>query len=215
MFKHIKMKKITLLSAIAAIVLASCAGNPEGKKAETKDSVATTAEVVGSSYSLDTAASKLVWKGTKVTGAHTGTVNFKSGSLNVDNGKLTGGNFVLDMTSISSTDLEGEYKEKLDGHLKADDFFAVDKNPEASFTVTEVKPGATDQDVVVSGNLVIKGISKNITFDAKVIEATEAAIKATANFNIERAEWGVNYAGKEDDLISKQINFDVTIAAKK
>lgn len=209
------MKKITLFSAIAALVLASCAGNPEGKKADTKDSVATSSEVVGNAYTLDTAASKLVWKGTKVTGEHTGTVNFKSGALNVNEGKLTGGNFVLDMTSISSTDLEGEYKTKLDGHLKNEDFFAVESNPEASFTVTEVKPGATAQDLVISGNLVIKGISKNITFDAKVSEATETEVKATANFNIERADWGVNYTGKEDDLISKQINFDVTIVAKK
>lgn len=217
MFQHIKMKKITLLSAIAALVLASCAGNPEGKKAETKDSVAVenTTAAAGTVYNVDTTASKLVWKGTKVTGAHTGTVNIKSGSITVDAGKLTGGNFVLDMNSISSTDLEGEYKQKLDGHLKADDFFAVATHPEASFTITEVKAGATDQDLVISGNLVIKGISKNITFDAKVTEATETDVKATANFNIERAQWGVNYAGKEDDLISKEINFDVTLVAKK
>ena len=120
------MKKITLLSAIAALVLASCAGNPEGKKAETKDSVVVTqSEVVGTTFNVDTAASKVVWTGTKVTGKHTGTVNIKSGSLTVDNGALTAGNVVLDMNSISSTDLEGEYKEKLDGHLKADDFFGV------------------------------------------------------------------------------------------
>ena len=210
------MRKITLLSAVAAIVLASCAGNPEGKKAETKDSVATEAvapETAG--IPVDTAASKLVWKGTKVTGAHTGTVNIKSGSLSVVDGKLTAGNFVLDMNTISSTDLEGEYKGKLDGHLKADDFFGVATHPEASFTITSVTPGATANDVKIAGNLVIKGISKNIEFDAKLAEVSDASVKATANFNIERAQWGVNYAGKEDDLISKEINFDVTIVAKK
>lgn len=210
------MKKITLLSAIAALVLASCAGNPEGKKAETKDSVVVTqSEVVGTTFNVDTAASKVVWTGTKVTGKHTGTVNIKSGSLTVDNGALTAGNVVLDMTSISSTDLEGEYKEKLDGHLKADDFFGVATHPEASFTITEVKPGATANDITVSGNLIIKGVSKNITFDAKVVEATDATIKATANFNITRADWGVSYEGKSDDLISKEINFDINLAANK
>ncbi len=210
------MKKITLLSAIAALVLASCAGNPEGKKAETKDSVVVTqSEVVGTTFNVDTAASKVVWTGTKVTGKHTGTVNIKSGSLTVDNGALTAGNVVLDMNSISSTDLEGEYKEKLDGHLKADDFFGVATHPEASFTITEVKPGATANDITVSGNLIIKGVSKNITFDAKVVEATDATIKATANFNITRADWGVSYEGKSDDLISKEINFDINLVANK
>ncbi|GGE34008.1 MULTISPECIES: YceI family protein [Sphingobacterium] len=210
------MKKITLLSAVAAFVLASCAGNPEGKKAETKDSVAITqTEVVGNTLNVDTAASKVVWTGTKVTGKHTGTVSIKSGTLNVDNGKLVGGNVVLDMNTISSTDLEGEFKGKLDGHLKSEDFFAVASHPEATFTITEVKPGATDQDLNISGNLVIKGVSKNITFDAKIVESTEATVKATANFNITRADWGVNYEGKSDDLISKEINFDINLVANK
>jgi polyisoprenoid-binding protein YceI len=209
------MKKIVLFSAAAAMVLASCAGNPEGKKAETTDSVETVDQVVGEAYTVDAAESTVVWTGTKVTGAHTGTVNVKSGSINVDNGAITGGSFVLDMTSINSTDLDGEYKEKLDGHLKADDFFAVAEYPEAAFVITDVKVGATASDAVISGNLTIKGISKNITFDAKVDEVTETTVKTTSDFNIAREDWGVNYSGKEDDLISKEINFKVTIVAKK
>lgn len=209
------MKKLVLLSAVAGIVLASCAGNPEGKKAETKDSVATVEQVTGVAYTVDTVASKVMWKGTKVSGFHEGTVNVKSGSLNVDNGALSGGSFVLDMNTISTTDLEGEYKDKLDGHLKADDFFAVATHPEATFTITEVKAGATANDAVVSGNLVIRGISKNITFDAKIEELTDASVKTSADFNILREDWGVSYEGKKDDLISKEINFKVNIVAKK
>src|SRR5690606_33358012 len=210
------MKKITLLSAIAALILASCAGNPEGKKAETSDSVEVSqTEIAGTTYNIDTTASKVVWTGSKVTGKHTGTVNIKNGTITVDNGKLTGSNVVLDMTSISSTDLEGEFKEKLDGHLKADDFFGVATYPEATFLITEIKPGATENDLVISGNLVIKGVSKNITIDAHVAEANENSVKATSNFNITRADWGVTYEGKSDDLISKEINFDITLIANK
>lgn len=209
------MKKIVLFSAAAALVLASCAGNPEGKKAETTDSVATVDQVVGNALIVDTTASTVIWTGTKVTGAHTGTVHVKSGVINVDSAAITGGNFVLDMNTISSTDLEGEYKGKLDGHLKAADFFDVAAHPEASFAITEVKAGATANDVVVAGNLTIKGISKNISFDAKVTEVSDVSVKVTADFNILREDWGVSYAGKEDDLISKEINFKVTIVAKK
>ena len=209
------MKKIALLSAVAAIVLASCAGNPEGKKAETKDSVETTSEVVGAELKVDTAQSTVVWTGSKVTGNHTGTVKLTSGALAVDAGKITGGNFVLDLNTINSTDLEGEYKGKLDGHLKDADFFDVAKFPEAKFEITAVEAGATATDAKISGNLTIKGVSKNISFDAKVLELTDAAAKVSADFNILRADWGVNYEGKKDDLISKEINFKVNLVATK
>ena len=209
------MKKLVLFAAVASLVLASCAGNPEGKKAEATDSVAVADSVAGTAYTVDTTQSKLVWKGSKVTGSHEGTVSIKSGSIIADNGVITGGDFVLDMNTISSTDLEGEYKDKLDGHLKADDFFAVASFPEASFQITEVKAGATAADVVISGNLTIKGISKNITFDAKVDEVSDSVVKSSADFNIARADWGVTYEGQKDDLISKEINFKVTIVANK
>ncbi|MEJ5144180.1 MULTISPECIES: YceI family protein [unclassified Sphingobacterium] len=211
------MKKLLVLPAIAAVIMSSCAGNPEGKKAEVQDSVATEqiATPAGEVFNVDATQSKVVWTGTKVTGAHTGTIAIKSGSLNVNNGVLTGGTFTLDLNTISSTDLEGEYKEKLDGHLKAADFFDVAKFPEATFVVTKAEAGATAQDVKISGNLTIKGITKNISFDAKVIESTATTIKTEADFNIVRADWGVSYEGKKDDLISAEINFKVSLVATK
>lgn len=210
------MKKLVLFSAAAAMVLASCAGNPEGKKAETTDSVEVANVIaVGTALQVDTAASKLMWKGTKVTGFHEGTVAIKSGTITIDNNTITAGDFQLDMNTISSTDLDGEYKQKLDGHLKADDFFSVATNPEASFSITGVKTGATPNDVIISGNLTIKGTTKNITFDAKIDEVSQASIKVSADFNILREDWGVSYEGKKDDLISKEINFRVTLVAKK
>ena len=66
---------------------------------------------------VNTETSKVTWKAYKVTGSHTGTVNLNSGSLIFSDGVLTGGEFEVDMTSLISTDLEGEYKGKLEGHL--------------------------------------------------------------------------------------------------
>ena len=205
---------MTVVAAAAALILSACAGNPEGKKADTADAVEA-GESVGTSYEVDTNKSSLVWKGTKVTGAHEGTVAIKSGALLVDNEVLTGGNFVLDLNTISSTDLEGEYKDKLDGHLKNEDFFNVEAHPEASFQITEVREGASANNVVIAGNLTIKGISKNITFDADVEEITETTVKVKADFNIAREDWGLNYSGQQDDLISKEINFKVNLVANK
>ncbi len=210
------MKKLILFSAAAMMVLASCVGNPEGKKAETTDSIETADQVVGAVYTVDATQSKVEWTGAKVTGKHEGTVDIKSGSIHVDNGAITGGNFVLDMNTLGSTDLQGEYKDKLDGHLKSDDFFSVESYPEAAFVITEVNASADAPGVIqVSGNLTIKDISKNITFDATVDELTDATVKASADFNIARGDWGVNYEGKQDDLISKEINFKVSLVANK
>ena len=69
------------------------------------------------------ANSKVVWKGYKVTGSHEGLITIQSGMLNFKDEKLAGGEFIIDMTTIIATDLEGEYKGKLEGHLKSDDFF--------------------------------------------------------------------------------------------
>jgi len=211
------MKKITLLSAAATagFALASCVGNPEGQKAATGEAVETSTEVVGSVYAVDTQASQLQWTGNKVTGSHTGTVDIKSGSIHVDGDKITGGSFALDLNSINVTDLEGESRDKLTGHLKSDDFFNVENHPEATFEISNVEAGEADNALKVSGNLTIRGVTKNITFDATVAELADASAKVDADFNIAREDWGVNYTGKEDDLLSKEINFKVSLVAKK
>lgn len=209
------MKKIFVLFLSAGLFMTSCVSNPEGKKAETTDSVDAAGEVIGENYTIDNENSTLLWTGSKVTGQHFGNVTFKSGTIHVDNGSITGGDFILDMNTIVSNDLEGEYKDQLEGHLKSEDFFAVEEYPEAQFAITEVKTGANEGEIVISGNLTIKGVSKNITFDANVEELTETLVNAKADFNIAREDWGVNYAGKADDLISKEINFKLDITATK
>lgn len=211
------MKKLLLVPAIAAFILSSCVNNPKGQKAETADSVDVETTITdGDAFVVNTAESKVIWTGAKVSGTHTGTVDVKEGTLYTKEGKVTGGNFILDLTTINSTDLEGEWKEKLDGHLKNEDFFNVEAYPTASFQVTNVEEDATEAGKLkVSGNLTIKDITKNISFDAKVTESTDSTVKVEADFNIAREDWGVNYEGKKDDLISKEINFKVSLTANK
>ncbi|MGV3761034.1 YceI family protein [Parapedobacter sp.] len=208
------MEKVVLTMIAGALLLASCVSNPEGKRAETSENVEEAAHShTANQLAVDTAQSTVHWTGRKVSGEHHGDVQIKSGTLTVEEGKLVGGNFVIDLTTIANHDLDGEYKGKLEGHLKSADFFDVDNHPEASFEITNVKDGAAAGQVVISGNLTIRGVTKNITFDAQVQEASENAVKATADFNIARKDWGVNYAGQADDLISEEINFKVTLVA--
>ena len=153
--------------------------------------------------------STVTWKAYKVTGSHNGTVALKSGSLVFDNSTLKGGEFVVDMTSIICTDLEGEYKEKLEGHLKSDDFFSVTSHQTSKLVFTDVKATGKNS-YEVTGDLTIKGITKPVTFDVSVYGS-----KATATLKVDRAQYDVRYGSGSffDDLGDKTIydEFDLVV----
>ncbi|MDG1221637.1 MAG: YceI family protein, partial [Polaribacter sp.] len=126
------MKKIILLVAITATVFASCIGEKKEKTA-IKEAVTVTVNAEDLN-NVDIAASVLNWEGSKPTGSHNGTVALKSGGLLVEAGTLTQGVFVVDMNTITNTDMAGsEGAAKIEGHLKASDFFDVAVYPTAKF----------------------------------------------------------------------------------
>ena len=159
---------------------------------------------------VNTSQSQIVWKGYKVTGEHTGNIAVKDGKLSFDEGKLVGGSFDIDMTTITCTDLEGEWGQKLVGHLKSDDFFGVEKYPTAKFIITKVSSRGTPDDYKVTGDLTIKGITKEIRFLAN---ATENG--ATAEIKLDRTDFNVRYGSGSffDNLGDKTIydEFDLTV----
>ncbi len=147
--------------------------------------------------------SKIVWKGYKVAGSHEGTIDLKSGSLTFDGDKLTGGAFVLDMNSLSSTDLSGEYKGKLEGHLKSDDFFGVAKYPTAALKITKVKKTGKNAYKII-GDLTIKGITNTVKFPASIYGK-----KATGTLKIDRTEFNVQYgSGSFFDNLKDNLIYD-------
>ena len=83
------------------------------------------------SFKLIPSLSKVTWKATKVLGGHTGTVKFQEGSLELKDGRPTGGHFKVDMKSIVDLDLDpaGRWNKILVDHLKSEDFFSAEKNP--------------------------------------------------------------------------------------
>jgi polyisoprenoid-binding protein YceI len=159
--------------------------------------------------------SKLTWKGYKPTGDNTGTITLTSGNIVVKNNTLSGGSFVADMSTIK----DNEGNAKLEGHLKSEDFFEVAAFPTAKFDITksEIK-GAK---VYVTGNMTIKGITKQITFPATLAINKENVTLTSDTFQINRADFNVKYKSKTffNDLKDKYVNddfdFKVTIVAKK
>jgi polyisoprenoid-binding protein YceI len=135
-------------------------------------------------------SSSIQWTGKKVTGQHEGTINFLDGILTFKSNKLVAGTFTVDMKSISTTDLTGEYKDKLDGHLKADDFFGVEKFPTATLVFKKITAvNATTYTVVA--DMTIKGKMNPVTFTL-----VTSATGATANVKINRAKYDVQYGSE-------------------
>jgi len=153
--------------------------------------------------------SQVVWKGYKVTGSHTGTITLKSGSLVFDQEKLIEGEFLMDMSQIITTDLTGEYKDKLEGHLKSDDFFGVDKNPTATLVFTSVRSTGKNS-YEVTGDLTIKGQTNPINFEMSIY-----GNKATASLKVDRTKYGVKYGSTSffDDLADKAIYDEFDLVA--
>lgn len=141
----------------------------------------------------DITSSEITWKGYKVTGSHDGTVNLKTGSIEFDdNGNLTGGMITIDMTSIKTTDLSGESAQKLEGHLKSDDFFGVEKNPTATLKITSVSAKGTPGDFKVTGDLSIKGKTKSVKFYTNIMDKDGSKV-ATADLKIDRSDYDIRY----------------------
>lgn len=169
---------------------------------------------------IDTNASSINWVGQKVTGQHDGAVKIKSGKLLMEGDEITGGSFVIDMTSIDVQDLEGGMRDKLMGHLKSKDFFNVEEYPTANFNITSVsKSDNSDATHFISGDLTIKGITNKITFPA-VVSTVGTKVNAKANFELDRTKWDIKYRsgsffdGLGDKLIYDDFIIDLIISTK-
>ena len=161
-------------------------------------------------YTLNTTESVINWKGSYsfLFSEHTGTVHFINGALYSSNGNITGGDFSINMTTISNEGfLEGKGAV---GHLRNEDFFDVEKYPLARLVITNVAYYEEDNKLhQVEADFTIKGITKPIKFNAFVNEEKK---QMTARLKLDRTLWGINYNNKmKDHAISETMEFDVLL----
>jgi polyisoprenoid-binding protein YceI len=168
-------------------------------------------------YKVDTEKSTITWEGKKFAGSHNGTIKLKSGVLNFNGKKLTGGGFVIDMASIKDADKSAN----LEGHLKADDFFGVATYPDAKFTIKKIVTTGADA-ATVTGDLTLKGITNPVTFPAKIAWNTDGTITATAEkIAVDRTKYGIKFKSKSsfpdigDKFIYDEFELNVKLIAKK
>jgi len=216
----------TMLFACMAMVT-SCKN--DGKKAaaaksETSTATASNAGVKateGEVYNVDP-TSKINWTGSKPAGKHMGTINVTKGNLLIANESVVGGNFVIDMNSITCTDLEGDAKTDLEAHLKGtsagkeDHFFNVAKFPKANFKISKVTSLVNDPAAshLVYGTLSLKGVDKEVGFKAKIDYGGGMYKISSPDFTINRTDWGIKFMSKNfmDDIKDKFINDDIVLS---
>jgi len=188
------MKNRILKGGAAAVIVLATVAFTNGKK------------------EINTETSKVTWTGEKVTGSHNGTIQLESGHLMMEDDKIVGGEFVMDMSSITVTDLSGENKGKLEGHLKSEDFFGIEKHPKAKLVITSAASKGNGIYGIVA-DLTIKEKTNPITFDLKMDENS-----ASTQLTIDRSKYDVKYGSGSffDNLGDKTIydNFELDVNLK-
>lgn len=171
-------------------------------------------------YSVDAAATKIVYVGKKVTGQHTGNITAKSGNLAFQGDEITGGEVVVDMNSITSTDItDKDTNAKYLGHIKSPDFFDVAKYPDAKIVIKNSKK--TAKGLEVTGDLTFIGKTNPITFLVTDLKKTDAGVTAKSNVVVNRTKWGLVYGsgsfikGLGDKAINDEFTLAIDLSAKK
>lgn len=210
--------------ALAGLVFAC---GPKGSTVETSEAKAVASAESATTLTLNTEASKITWVGSKPAGQHNGTIDIASGEISVKGDEIVAGKFTISINTLKNLDMAGsESAGKLEGHLMSDDFFDQANFPEATFEVTGVTtfdaanleadkdefktdfaPAKLSEILVenpthfISGNLTMRGTTKNITFPASV-SLNGGNVSAVAKFNIDRTDWGLMY-GDEATAVDK------------
>lgn len=171
------------------------------------------------SVKINTTKSSIGWTGKKILGQHNGQIKIKDGSLLIKNNVLTGGEFTIDMQSITCEDLtDPDWNKKLIGHLVSTDFFNVVEFQTAALKITRVLKNANIPNTYnLTATLTVKGITNTITFPA-ILKKVGNVFEGSANITIDRTKWDIKYGsssffeGLGDKAIKNEIELNVKIA---
>ena len=165
-------------------------------------------------FEIVSTQSNIDWVGKKVTGAHNGTIAIKAGTIILNDGKLSGGTFIIDTASIKILDItDPGTNAQFAGHLASDDFFSIEKYPEAILEITAVSGNHVEAD------LTIKGITHKTAFDV-AMDVHDDKLTATTKLVIDRTKYEMKFRSGNffmnlgDTLIYNDFELNVSVTAK-
>lgn len=202
--------------AAEAAVVAEAAAEAAATAAKAADEAAAAAAAAAAAPVVAAAAAgdgakltgDIIFIGSKVTGSHECKFTEWTGSARLADGKAEGGSLSFEVKTasvVADFAAPNDWSKKLEGHLKSEDFFDVEKFPTATFTSEAITAspvaGSTH---TVTGKLTIRGVIKDVSFPA-TIKVTDGAIEANAEFSIQRKDFGIEYPGETDNLIREGV----------
>ena len=209
-------KRFLSLFAIVAIALiaVSFAKDNITTQTPTEETVLSATDFFAD-YTVDTDASFVTWKGTKPTGSHNGTIKLSEGIFAADGNTIASGTFTIDMASLKDAD----GNKRLEGHLKNEQFFDVEKFPNAKFVVTGISKDG--EETMLHGDLTLKDKTNGVAFPITVTDNGSAMTISSETFVIDRSKWNVKYGSKSffdnlgDRFISDEVELKINVVAKK
>ncbi|HYG50393.1 MAG TPA: sodium-translocating pyrophosphatase [Flavobacteriales bacterium] len=220
------MNILIKLSCLVGLTLAPMLGHQNDRKGagageETETVAKDVFEDIRGTFTIDLDESTLAWEAKKTGGSHNGKVKIIGGKLEVNEGRLSGGHFTLDMNSITADDLtDSSDNQNFLGHILSEDFFQADSFKIAQLVITSALYNPQENNYDMTGDLTIKGITKTIAFPATFSYAN-GTLNGNAAFDIDRTRWGISYNSKTvlgataDKFIYDEISFKADIKAKK
>ena len=161
----------------------------------------------GQSLTLNNSESILKWTGKEMTTKeHYGSIDFKSGTMTLKDNQTVYGKFIVDMITLKNEDLPEDYRGRLEGHLKSDDFFSVDKFSEAILEFTSSTQNSSEYNI--QANLTIKGTTHPVDFTMNFIDD-----HWKANLIFDRSKYDVRFRSGTffENLGDKLIYDDIVI----
>ena len=202
-----------LIIFIFTILLTGCANNKESATDNQQIKTTKISKINKGDYIVNKDLSTIKWTGKEITTkSHYGILDLKEGSIYVNNDGIISGKVVIDMNSINCLDMSGRGKNRLEGHLRSDDFFGVNSYPEANLIFTSWSVNNLGK-ILYKGDLTIKNITHPITFSGSV-KKIDIGYRSTINLSFDRTLYEIKFrSGKYFQNLGDKLildNIDIT-----
>ena len=162
-------------------------------------------------FKIDTKKSNVKWVGSKISGSsHEGNISITEGIISIKHGNMVNAEFVVDLTTMTCTDLGEEKAGYLVDHLKNEDFFDVPNHPQARLKL--IKATKTEKGYNIIASLTIKDKTHPVVFDIEWTQRGTAAL-ASGTLTFDRTKFDITYGSGSffDNLGDRAINDEVTL----
>jgi polyisoprenoid-binding protein YceI len=196
--------------------------NMESQLTENEETAQVVAAVMtDGEYEVSAMDSTLTWEGRKpkiIGYKDVGTLALSSGNFQIANGLLTSGGVVINMSTLTSTNVSKGSTDGLTKHLRSADFFDTDNFPEATIKLISAQPGEMAGTYNLETEITIKGITNPVIIPAQVVSENNQVI-ISGHAELDRTLWNVRFgSGKffenlADNVIDDNFGVDFRFVA--